>query len=329
MRSDLEKRCQLFVENKDKIKKNFTWQNAHMYPLSASIYTIKNMESDVSKMDLCNDLLREKTGIFSNFRGIPRMILITNLSLEKNSEEKMDSILSLYKALKKEFWNSEFLAITAIAIADLAKTDEYDTIVGRTRLLYNMMKDAHPVLTSREDIVFAALLAVSEFSDTFIEEEMEQCYQKLKPYFFFKNGVQSLGHVLVLGEGSAEYKSDRVMQLFTYLRDKGYKYGTNHELATLGVLALLPQDIEKLGDEIIEVNEFLCKQKGFGVFRIGTKQRLMYAGILVMADYLKDVETMQYAALHSVVSLIIAQQIAICASIAATTAASTSSSSSS
>ena len=75
------------------------------------------------------------------------------------------------------------------------------------------------------------------------------------------------------------------------------------------------------------MDEWLEHQKGFGIFGIGSKQRMMYAGILTMCDFVSHMqETMNTAALNSVMSLIIAQQAALCASAAAiaTTAANSS-----
>ena len=41
MRDELQKRCQLFIENRDIVKYAFGWESAYIYPLCASLYTIK------------------------------------------------------------------------------------------------------------------------------------------------------------------------------------------------------------------------------------------------------------------------------------------------
>ena len=76
-----------------------------------------------------------------------------------------------------------------------------------------------------------------------------------------------------------------------------------------------------------EVDGYLAGQKGFGAFGIGKRQRLMYAGMLVQGEYLEK-NTLQTAAINGTLSLIIAQQVSMCAAVAATAAASSSSSSS-
>ena len=99
------------------------------------------------------------------------------------------------------------------------------------------MKNVHPFLTSGEDSIYAAMLALSEQSEEDIVDEAENCYRLLKPEFFSGNAVQSLSLVLTLCEGSAEEKCNAVMELFRELKARGYKYGTEYELSTLGLFS--------------------------------------------------------------------------------------------
>ena len=111
------------------------------------------------------------------------------------------------------------------------------------------------------------------------------------------------------------------MELFYKLKDQGYKYGTGYELATLGVLAMLPADLDTIADDIVQVAEYLAGQRGYGILGMTKRQRLMHAGMIVTSDYLDQNTSMQAAAVSSTISLIIAQQTAMCAAIAAANAA--------
>ncbi len=338
MRETLQDRCRLFVENRDKIKKAFAWDSPYLYPMCASIYTAKNREADTERMKECKTLLRQKTRLFSNFRGTAQMANVTMLALAEDPARKLEQMLEVYEALKGEFTGSVYLTVAAAAIADWEGPSQYGTIAARTRTIYNVMKKNHPLLTSKEDSAFAALLALSALEDAQIERETESCYALLKPHFFSGNAVQSLSHVLALGEGSPEAKCRKVMELYDYIKEKGQSYGTGYELATLGVLALLDSSAARLGEEILEVNTFLKSQKGFGVFGIGAKQRLMYAAMLTMYENMAEALpagedgsgalAMRTTALNGVLSLVIAQQAAICAAAAtaSTTAAASSAS---
>ena len=106
----------------------------------------------------------------------------------------------------------------------------------------------------------------------------------MKPQFFSGNAVQSLSHVLALGDGRAEEKCSRTLLLYDRLKERGYKYGTDYELPTLGVLALSESDLMEIVTEMTDTDDFLAKQKGLGNWSIGRKQRLMYTGMLVQGD---------------------------------------------
>ena len=217
-----------------------------------------------------------------------------------------------------------------MVIADLADPARYDALATRTRRIYELMKSQHPFLTSAEDSVYAVLLALSAQTDEQLVAETERCYQLLKPEFFSGNAVQSLSHVLALGDGAAEDKCERTLALYHGLKERGCKYGTSYELATLGVLALLPgEQSGAVMDDICEADAWLGGQKGYGFFGVGKKQRLMHAGMLLTSDLIGDPgnPVMHTAAIGATLSLIVAQQAAMCAAIAASSAASSGASS--
>lgn len=328
MRSSLAGLCSLFIENRDVIKSAFTRKSSYMYPVCASILTDKGMRADESKLKRCKELLKEQTGIFSNFRSAAKLTMIAMMSVDSNPAEKLKNALQVYDNLKEHFWTSPYLPVASMFIADMAEPELYREKSAKTRRIYELMKNEHPFLTSGEDSIYAAMIALSEQNEEDIVAEAENCYRLLKSEFFSGNAVQSLSFVLALCEGSAEEKCNAVMELFRELKVRGYKYGTGHELATLGVLAMLPAERETIIQDLIETDNFLADQKGYGFFGMVKKQRLMHAGMIVTSDYLKDNHAMQSAAAHSAIALIVAQQAAMCAAIAASSAAAAASSSS-
>lgn len=329
MNSGVQTKCENFIRNKEIIKSTMGWENTYVYPICAAIFTEKDQRADADRLRQCRDLIKSQTGVFSSFRGTVKLPAISMLAVDSNPQYKLQNAIKVYNMLKGHFFSSDYLVLAAMVIADLAESERYGQIADRTRILYDRMKAEHPFLTSREDSVFAALLALSPLSDDQLIQDMERCYELLKGQFFSGNSIQSLSHVLALGEGTAEEKCRKTMTLFQILKNKGYKYGTNYELATLGVLALLPEEPEVLAEKMIEVDRFLSHQKGFGFWGVGSKQRLMYAGILVSGDYADTANRigLNSAAISSTISLVIAQQVAMCTAIAAASASSSSSSS--
>lgn len=331
MRDTLRQRCELFLRNREIIRSEFRWESAYLYPLCASIFTAKGREADGASMQECRRLLRERTGFFSKFRTVAQTAIVSLLALESDPEQKLNNALAAYEALKEKFYSSYYLPMAAMVVSDLGKPEQFPEIAARARNIYELMKAEHPFLTSGEDSTFAVLLAFSEREDRQIIEETERCYELLKPEVFSGNAVQSLSHVLALGRGSAELKCRRCLELLEALRESRHAFGTGYELPALGSLALVDVGIQVLVREIGEVDEFLKSQKGFGSFGIGSKQRVMYAGMLVSGDYLDDSNdlSLNAAAINGTIALIAAQQAAICAAVAASSAAAAAASSSS
>lgn len=320
--------CRQLITNRDMVKSVFAWDGGLIHLCCAGIYSAKGLAVNEAVLQASKNLIKEKVSAFSNFRGMARSPIAAMLATSEIPEQTLENGLQVYELLKKEFWSSTYLPLAAMIIAQMAPTYQYEQIASRTRTIYNRMKSEHPFLTSSEDSAFCALMALSEKSDETLIDEMEECYQQLKPNFFSGNAVQSLSHVLALCDGTVSEKCDRTMELFNRLKAAGRKYGTDYELPTLGVLAMSGGDLDSIVTEMIEIDEWLSEQKGFGFFgSITKKQRLMYAGILAQRDYINE-NTLQTAAVGSTISLIVAQQAAMCAAIAASSAAAASNSSS-
>ena len=322
MRASLSRLCTDFIEDRDIIRSVSFWENSTLYPVCAAVFAGSGTRADADRLKRCRDLLKEKTGLFSNFRSTVHPVMLCMMATDDDPEQRLDRSLQVYDALKEHFWTSTYLPVASMMAASSVPPEQYAELAARTRRLYERMKQDHPFLTSSEDSVFAAMLALSDKSDDSLLEEAERCYQLLKPKFFSGNAVQSLSHVLALADGRAEEKCDAVLSLFEALKARGRKYGTDYELATLGVLATLPVPQESMVEDILEVDEFLSRQKGYGLLGISKPQRLMQAGMLVTTDLARSSDAMQTAAIGSTIALVIAQEVAMCAAIAATTVSS-------
>ncbi len=324
MKESLQKRCALFLENQEKLRRMFRWENSNLHPLCAAILSARDVKADPDKLEECRQLLKKHTGLFSIFRGTVTLPVITMLSLSENPAGHLERTKILYELLKKHFFSSEYLPIAAVMIAEQAEMEEYEALAEKTRKIYDLMKQEHPFLTSSEDSPYAAMMALSGKKEEELIEETERCYRELKTEFSSGNALQALSHVVALGEGETSEKCQRVIELYGNLKEEGHRYGRGYELATLGVLAPLHGEIVGFTQEIAEIDDFLKFQKGFGIFGVGAKQRLMYAGILAMSNHVDStLSGMETAAQLGTLSLVIAEQAALCAAICATIAIST------
>ncbi len=327
MRESLTELCNKFIENRDTLKETFRWDNAYVWPIAAAMLTSKGITAQGEDLIKCSNVLKESVGVFSNFRGYVRLPMVAKLMASPSPKKKMEEALLAYNKLKELFSSSTYLPLAAICITDIAQHNQYETLAQRTREIYDLMKSEHPFLTSAEDSVFAVLLAFSSLSNEQVVRKNEECFTLLKSSFGGGNATQSLSHVLTLFDASPETSCSRVVEIYNSLRSNGRRYSKYQELTVLGGLACLNVDTNQLVCDIMDADDFLSKQKGYGFFGLSKHQRLMHAAMLVSFDYAgNDATVAEASAMHSTICIMAAEQAAICAGVMAAVAASNASS---
>ena len=323
MNDQSQKRCELFIKNRDAFKNGFMWEYTSIHHMAALLYTNQGKNVDIAQVKSCKKMIKEKCNAFSYFRSMSNLTLSTLLSLESAPEEMISKVLRAYDILKGQFISSEYLPFAAYNLAKLASESEFSKIASDAHEIYTRMKEKHFFLTGQEDQGITVLLALSKKDPKHIIEESERCYKILSTTFHSKNGVQGLSFVLTLSEQEAKDKCNKILSIHNVLRTQGYKYGKHHELSSLGIFALLEISVNEIVNSVIEIDNYLKTQKGFGIFGIGEKQRLMYAAMLAMDNWMEEKNIVENIMFQSVTEVLIAEQIAMCACIASTSAAAT------
>ena len=324
MNPSLQKICEDFIVNRDAVQKAFKWDLSYVYPVCANIFCARGRIVNPEQLKESRKVIDENTGLLSNFRGNIRPILAAMLALSSDPASQMEQAKENYALLKKEFRGTEYLAMAAFLLTNMASRTQVEEKTARGKEIYQRMKKEHPFLTGGEDSVFAVLMAFSEKTDDELISDMEACYQALKARFHIGNEVQTVSHVLAMTDGESEKKAQRVIDLYKAVRDAGVKYGKNHELATLAALSLTETDIPTLVEEIREADAFLMTQKGYGVLGLGAQQRAMNAAMIVSDQYTSR-EQVRTASMTSTLALVIATEMAMCAIAASVSAMATSS----
>ncbi|WP_411681627.1 DUF4003 family protein [Clostridium thailandense] len=162
----------------------------------------------------------------------------------------------------------------------------------------------------------------------FIKEFL--CYNALNREGFWKgNDLQTLSHVLALGEEAVEEKCLKANRLYNKLIDEKCKL-KNSGLATLGVLTLISSDEDQMVRCIKEVSDYIYEQKGYGMLSLEKSTRTILSANLVSDFYVDEMKkgVIEVALANSITAIIIAQeQAAVVAACAASSAAAASSSS--
>ena len=326
MDAALQNMCERFIENRDRVKAAFKWDSSLIYPACANLFCAAGREADPDRLAQCKQLIKEQTGVFSNFRGNVRPALACMLSMEDDSEGKLGRVISNYQLLKQEFWGSGYLVLVSYYLTDLARNQDAASFAERGKALYRRMKKEHPFLTSQEDSVFAVLMAVSEKNDDALVEDMEACYRLLKRRFFSANAVQTASHVLALSDDSPDEKVERMMALYDAILQAGGKYGRDFELAVLAAQAVLPIDPASAATDMLDADAYLARQKGYGFWGAGRRARMMHAAMIVSDVYSPQLQA-DAAAMTGTLAMIAAQQAASCAVMVGASAAAVSASS--
>jgi len=288
MKEELKTLVREYLDNKALAEKVFVWQSGYLPPVCASILVKAGRKFTQEELENARQLIKDNTGIFSDYRGTGMSVMACMLAADLNPERTMAQSLEIYGELRKYFSVSEYLPFVSMVIGKLAEHHEYASVCQRAKTIYDDMKENHPFLTSKDDVSNAALLAYSTKTDAEIGVELENCYRELKQYFSASNDVQALSQVLTIGEGNWQDNCARFMRIFNGLRDRGYKYGKDSRLPILGALSVINVPEEELIQDVIDICDALKDQKGYGFFGLGASDRLMHAAMLVSTYYAKQ-----------------------------------------
>ncbi|MDR3052671.1 MAG: DUF4003 domain-containing protein [Coriobacteriales bacterium] len=308
-------KLELFAENTQRVKRDFFWQFDSVKRLAALLYAQEGRPIDCEAIRQCYDLIKQNTGVFSQFQGTMALCVATLLSLSPNPQERLDETLKVYDLLKGAgFHATDFLVVAAYQIAAQSSVSKHEVVVTRTRDFYDAIKARHLFLTGEDDYIFAAMLGLTDLDVATGAEHIEHIYSRLKGEFWDNNSIQTLAQVLVLGNSDAGV-IERVLALRDALRARRIKLDKTYTLPVLGVLALLPVEIHTVVSDIDAAQTILRAEKGFGMLSIDTAELLLYVTSIVAGDYAKSAkdEVLRATFSTSITNLIIAQQTAMIA----------------
>lgn len=323
MKNQILNRVDLFSENKKIFDKAYKWDIEYMPVAAAAIVTAAGVLANTAKIAECEKILKKNTGWFSTLRGNSKIPLVAKMSMADDPEKYLNKVMNIYDLMTKDkLKGGEYRIIAAIAFADNVELNNVDDYILKTSEIYKKMAREHSILTSAEDIPFAALLSLMDKDVDWMIDDMEKSFTLLKKKFFSKDPVQSLTHILTLSSDTPEVKCEKVMNVFDGLKDSKHAFGTGHELCALGTTALTSLSAQTLIDLICMADDAITEKKCLGAFSFGKAERRLFALQMVMSVCLNDSNTSDSATLTSMLASTIAIEtcMLIC-TIAATDAA--------
>lgn len=316
---ELENKLDLLVSNYNSINSSFKWDNSLSKHFGALFITNKDAKVKPEQIKAAKKIIEDNSSWISYFRGTSEFLLASMMSSEDNAELVFKDTVDIYAELKsRQFHGSEYLAIASFVIAKYSDRGKWNTVFDRMEAFYQIMKSNHFWLTSSDDYVFAASLALSNLSVESTMDNIEACYTYLKSNgLSIGNDLQNLSHILAFGEESNESKCNRALMLYNALKKRKCKL-SSYGLSSLGVLTLISTDVEKIADEIQSITEHLANVKGYGIFSLSQNQRVILAASIVAGYYNDKLSdgTLEANLANSITAIIIAQQAAFAAAVA-------------
>jgi hypothetical protein len=328
--STAQSKLALFAKNVEILKSEFVWKGALTRRMAALLYAQEGKSVDGEAIRKCHAMIKRNTGMFSAFRGNMALCIAALISLSPNPRDRFGETLKVYDLLKAaKFRASDFLVMAAHQIAAQSKPSDYEQVVTRTRSFYDEMKDRHFFYTGQDDYIFSAMLGLTDLDVAEGAERIERLYSRLKDAFWHKNSVQTLAQMLALGH-SDDTVIHRMLALRDALRAQRIRLDKAYTLPILGVLTLLPVEIDAIVRDIVAAQDTLRTQKGFGSLSVTSQELLLFAVSIIAGDYAENAKDGVLTATlsTSLINIIMAQQAAMIAVIAASTAASASAASS-
>jgi hypothetical protein len=330
MNLELKQKVDLMVNNYLQLKKSFKWDMNLIRHFGALIHAGKGKEVNVEKIEEVKKYIKEQTRWTSYFRGSNEFLIANLLCFEEDYRSFFINMQEVYeKMIGKGFKKSTQLPLAAYTFAKEVDRVDWEYKLNRMNDFYNKMKENHYWLTSADDYVFAAVLAATDLNVLETTRNMEGCYSYLNDEGFYKgNELQTLSHILALGEETTNEKCRKAISIYKKLKEKDYKL-QYQGLATLGLLSLVAPDEDKIVYDIKEIYDYIYEKDGYGFWSLDKSTRIILACTLVSDFYVDEIKkgVFQIALGNSINAIIIAQQQAAIAACAACSAAAASASS--
>ena len=319
MRDDLLNFCEDFIVYRDRIDEVYgMFKNYREASVGAFLFMARNQEPNEEMISLCHTILKQKTSIFSNFRGYIEISYICSMAMSDDPERLLNLALAAYDALKRNFSSSPYLSVLAMFMANEIPADQFYDLSERSREIYLRLNKYHRILTDSNDICNCGLLAASGMDIDEIVFETEAAYDYLSHQFFmYKDALHNISEVLVLCYGNWKNKCDRLIGLYNMLLEKDIKFPRSMEFVCLAILANSGMGNEELVRDFMTVDDFLLRQKGYGIFGRSKAERYSHVVMILAAYTMSANHELILAVVTAVLNQMIQEQAAASAAAAA------------
>ena len=286
MKQSLLERCEAQIRCETAMRKVAKIEYEHILKLCAMMHVSAGREVDVERIKDCTRLLKEKAGIFSNFRGTLQRVVVVKMALADDPEAYIDDVMATYEQLKSGIkLPGEMVAMAATTIVENCPAEQRAGVVEKTRETYTKLKKIHPFLTDDNDMSLIALMIMAGKDPNQAVEEAESLFRAMKDVPRISSDVaQSAAMVLALSGKPADEKLAGFFSLYDACKEAKHATSRDKAMVVYASFADADFDLAETVAAIGETDDWLKGQKGYGAFSLGSSERRLFAASLVLED---------------------------------------------
>lgn len=135
MNDVLKLKCDLIEKNYKACRSGAKASMSQAVSLAALIYTAKNKLATEEEIRANRAILKEKTGAFSNLRGLTNLALLAKMSEQEDPGKFIENVIAAYDEIKGKVIRSEFHALAAQVIAENVDPENYADMADKTHYI--------------------------------------------------------------------------------------------------------------------------------------------------------------------------------------------------
>ena len=294
MKESLRYLCDSFAENCKTFKYDcgFSVLNNHVAAACAFFFAAHKVDVNTEHVKESAGIILEHIKGLSYYNTDPLYATTTAfLALNSFPERLLENTIAMFKVMSKEYSSSSrYAAFAALFLEAMALSEEEtDSLLKRSRTIYDCLKGKHLFLTDSNDIAFVLLLARSGKNIEDIMTETESTYRELKG-LSSHDTLQLIALILTCSDKEQKDKVGRFKELYDAMQNRKPKFSTGSDLLVLAALSVLSDDTDSTVNEIDDVfNALEDKENYKGIVTMYDKyNRLLHAVMLVLADSLSE-----------------------------------------
>ena len=286
MRESLQERCEAQIRNETVLRKAAKLEFESVVKLGAMMHVNAGREVDVNRIKECKQILKEKAGVFSNFRGTLEYIVRVKMALADDPRAYIDDVMGVYDQLKAgRKLPGEMLAMAATTIVENCPAQQRGEVVEKTREAYARLKELHRFLTDDSDMSLIALMIMAGKDVEQAVDEAEGLFRAMKDSYRISSDVaQSAAMVLALSGKPADEKLKGFFGLYDACKAAGHATSRDKAMTVYSAFADADCDLAELVEAIGEVDVWLKGNKGYGALGTGASERRLFAASMVLED---------------------------------------------